>query len=94
MKVLEDHENLVDFIKRVEQVKYLIASFTRDLAPGRTLYILYGRESYLSRPAYVERSCNSQSFQQYDDKVHDVRFPSRVHRKDIDDKSKSINRIG
>ena len=93
MKALEDYKNLADFIKRVEQAKYLIVSFVRDLAFGRTSYASRGRESYLSRPIYIECFCNLQSFQQYDDKAYNIRFPSYTYKKDIDGKSKSIDRI-
>jgi len=92
LKAPEDHENLADFIKRVEQAKYLIASFAKDPAPGRTPYASRRRESYPSRPAYAKRSCNSQPFQRCDDKAYNVRFPSRVHGKDIDGKGKGIDR--
>src|SRR6266566_2208859 len=93
LKTPEDHKNLMDFIKRVEQAKYLIASFARDPALGRTPYTLRGHESYLSRPVYIERFRNSQPFQRRDNKVYNIRFPSHIHRKDVDDKSKSIDRI-
>ncbi len=92
LKAPEDHKNLADFIKRVEQAKYLIASFARDPAPGRTPYASRRRESYPSRPAYAERSHNSQPFQRCDDKVYNVRFPSRAHKKDADGKGKGIDR--
>ena len=59
---------------------------------SRTLYILYKRKSYLSRPAYIERSHNLQPFQRYDDKAYDIRFPSYVYKKDVDDKDKGIDR--
>src|SRR6266699_4916916 len=72
LKALKDYKNLADFIKRVEQAKYLIASFARDLTPGRTLYILYGYKSYLSRLAYIKRSYNSQPFQRYNNKAYDI----------------------
>src|SRR6266699_2879682 len=94
LKTPEDYKNLADFIKRVEQTKYLIASFARDPTPGRTLYTSYGRKSYPSRPAYAERSHNSQPFQRRNNKAHDVRFPSRIHRKDVDGKGKGIDRTG
>jgi len=94
LKAPEDYENLADFIKRVEQAKYLIASFARDPMPGRTPYASRGCESYPSRPTYVERSRNSQPFQRYDNKTRDVRFPSYTHRKDVDGKSKGIDRTG
>src|SRR6266566_3362223 len=84
LKALEDYKNLADFIKRVEQAKYLIAFFARDPALGRTLYILYGREFYPSCPVYIECSCNSQSFQRRDDKTYDVCFLSYIYRKDVD----------
>src|SRR6266699_2589 len=92
LKALKDHKNLTDFIKRVEQVKYLIASFVRDLAFGRTPYISRGRESYLSHSIYIEHSYNLQSFQRCNDKAHDVRFSSYVYRKDVDNKDKGIDR--
>ncbi|SRR6266566_5343407 len=94
LKVLKDHKNLADFIKRVEQAKYLIASFIRDLTLDKTPYVLYGCESYLSRPVYTECSYNLQSFQRRDDKAHNVYFLSRIYRKDVDGKGKSIDRIG
>ena len=59
LKAPKDYKNLADFIKRVEQAKYLIASFAKDLALGRTLYALCKRESYPSRPTYIECSYNS-----------------------------------
>ena len=62
LKVLKDYKNLADFIKRVEQIKYLIVFFARDLAPDRTLYASYGRDFYLFRSAYIECSCNLQFF--------------------------------
>jgi len=63
LKALEDHKNLTDFIKNVEQTKYFIVSFIKDLAPGRTLYTSCGCESYLSYSVYIERFYNSQPFQ-------------------------------
>ena len=92
LKALEDHENLADFMKRVEQAKYLIASFARDPAFGRTPYALRGRESYPSRPAYIECSRNSQPFQRHNDKAYNVRFSSYTHGKDVDGKGKGIDR--
>ncbi len=94
LKVLEDHENLADFIKRVEQTKCFIASFVKDPTPSRTPYTSCGREFYPSYPVYTERSYNSQSFQRHDNKAYDIRFPSCVYKKDIDSKSKGIDRIG
>jgi len=85
---------LTDFIKRVEQTKYLIISFVKDPTLSRTPYALYRYESYPSRPVYTECSCNSQPFQRRDDKAHDVCFPSCVYRKDIDGKDKGIDRTG
>ncbi len=93
LKVLKDYKNLADFIKRVEQTKYFIVSFAKDLAPSRTPYTSYGRESYPSRPAYIKCSRNSQPFQRRDNKAYDIRFPSYVHEKDVDGKSKGIDRI-
>ncbi len=84
---------MTDFIKKVEQAKYLIASFTRDPTPGRTPYTSHRYESYLSYPAYTKRSHNSQPFQRRDDKAHDVRFPSYIHKKNADNKGKGIDRI-
>jgi len=84
---------LADFIKRVEQTKYFIAFFAKDLAFNRTLYASRGYESYLSRPVYIKRSYNLQPFQQYDNKVHNIRFLSYIHKKDINGKSKDIDRI-
>jgi len=94
LKVLKDHKNLADFIKRIEQTKYLIASFVKDLASGRTPYILYGRESYLSRSVYIERFRNSQLFQRRNNKVYDVRFLSYTYKKDVNGKGKGIDRVG
>ncbi len=91
LKVLKNHKNLTDFIKRVEQTKYFIASFVRNPTSNRTLYILYGYESYLSRPIYTERSYNSQPFQRHDNKAHDVRFSSCIYKKNVDSKSKGID---
>ena len=82
----------MDFIKKVEQIKYLIVFFVKDPTPGRTLYTSYKRESYLSRPVYIKRSCNSQLFQQRDDKAYNVRFLFYVYKKDIDGKGKGIDR--
>ncbi len=93
LKAPEDHKNLADFIKRVEQTKYFIASFIRDLASGRIPYTSYGYESYPSCPAYTERFCNLQPFRRCDNKTYDVRFLSCIYKKDIDSKGKSIDRI-
>ncbi len=83
---------MTDFIKRIEQTKYLIASFAKDPTPSRTPYTLHRYESYPFRPVYIERSHNSQLFQQYNNKTHNVRFPSRIHKKDINGKNKNIDR--
>src|SRR6266566_2934593 len=93
LKVLKNYKNLADFIKRVEQAKYLIASFVRNLASGRTLYVLRRRKSYLSRLAYTKRSYNLQPFQRYDDKTYNIYFLFCVYKKDVDSKNKSIDRI-
>ncbi|SRR6266566_6384103 len=92
LKALEDHKNLADFIKKVEQIKYFIVSFARDLTSGRTLYTLCRYKSYPSYPVYTKHSHNLQSFQRYNDKVYNVRFLSCVYKKDINSKNKSIDR--
>ncbi len=85
---------MTDFIKRVEQTKYLIASFAKDPTPGRTSYTSRGRESYLSRPVYIKCSHNSQPFQRHNNKTYNVCFLSRTYGKDADGKSKGIDRVG
>ncbi len=81
----------MDFIKRVEQTKYFIASFTKDLTFDRTSYASYRCESYPSRPVYIERFHNSQPFQRRDDKTYNVRFLSYIYRKDVNSKNKNID---
>src|SRR6266699_7066027 len=92
LKVPEDHKNLADFIKRVEQTKYFIIFFVKDPAPNRTPYTSYGHESYPFRSAYIKRFYNSQPFQQRNNKTHDIHFLFYIHRKDVDDKNKNIDR--
>jgi len=93
LKVLKDHKNLADFIKRIEQIKYFIAFFIKDPTFNRTLYTSYRYKSYLSYPAYTKRSRNSQPFQRRDNKTYNIYFLSRVYKKDINSKNKNINRI-
>ena len=94
MKVPKDYKNLADFIKRVEQAKYFIASFAKDPTPDRTPYVLRRYESYLSHPIYIERSRNLQPLQQHDNKVYNVCFLSCIYKKDVDSKNKGIDRVG
>jgi len=91
LKALEDYKNLVDFIKRVEQTKYLITSFVKDLTSDRILYTSYRRKFYLFHSIYIKRFYNLQPFQQYDDKIYDVHFLFYIYRKDIDGKNKGID---
>jgi len=93
LKILEDYKNLADFIKRVEQAKYFIVFFVRNPTPGKTLYILRGYKSYLSRSIYIEHSYNLQPFQRHDDKTYDVHFLFYIYKKDVDNKDKGIDRI-
>jgi len=92
LKTPEDYKNLVDFIKRVEQTKYLIASFARNPMLDKIPYTSHRYKSYLSYSVYIERSCNSQPFQQRDDKAYNVHFLSHIHKKNVDSKNKSIDR--
>jgi len=92
LKTPKNHKNLADFIKKIEQTKYFIASFTKDPTPSRTPYASHRRESYPSCPAYIERSYNLQPFRRRNNKAHNIRFPSYIYRKDTDSKDKGINR--
>ena len=58
LKALKDHKNLADFIKRIVQTKYLIASFAKDLASNKVPYIAYKCEAYPSRLVYLKRLYN------------------------------------
>ncbi len=91
LKTPENYKNLADFIKRIEQTKYLIAFFVRNPMLGRILYTSRRHESYPSRSVYIEHSYNSQPFQRYNNKIYNIRFLFRVYRKDINSKNKGID---
>ena len=83
---------MADFIKKIEQTKYLIVSFVKDPTPDRTLYTSRRYNSYPFCPAYIERSYNLQAFQRYNDKTYEVRFSFNSYKKDANNKNKNIDR--